>query len=73
VVIFLENYYSQLTDTIRGGAGKGGEEKGEEMPYHVTKLSRESEYQHHFISPCKQQDGNQFYNFMDLNTDKEGG
>jgi hypothetical protein len=50
VVIFLENYYSQLTETIRGGAGKGGEEKGEEMPCHVTKLSRESEYQHHSSS-----------------------
>jgi len=73
VVIFLENYYSQLTDTIRGGAGKGREEKREEMPYHVTKLSTESEYQHHFISPCKQQDENQFCNLMDLNTNKEGG
>jgi hypothetical protein len=70
VVIFLENYYSQLTDTIRGGAGKGREEKREEMPYHVTKLSTESEYQHHFISPCKQQVENQFCNLMDLNTDK---
>jgi len=30
------------------------------MLCHVTKLSRESEYQHHFISPCKQQDENQF-------------
>jgi hypothetical protein len=73
VVIFLENSYSQLTDTIRGGARKGGEEKGEEMSCHVTKLSRESDYQHHFISPCKQQDGNQFCNFVDINTDKEGG
>jgi len=37
------------------------------------KLSRESEYQHHFISLCKQQDENQFCNLVDLNTDKEGG
>jgi hypothetical protein len=27
-VIFLEYYYSQVTDTIRRWAGKGGEKKG---------------------------------------------